>query len=206
MHLADYATVLILTLAMAFPALCQADESGTLYGGVVNGAWGVRPQSQPLQSSGPSMESPSLGHDADRYTPSQLYGGLRLGDGLALEGAQTVFGAMPGDDARRAIGAAVRPGQVPGTLSLAGVGSLPLNDTTSMVAKLGVHYWQADSSAPSLDVSRLASPGVVYGIGIQKQLAKDVQLQAQTERYKNSADSGNIPNVNVMMIGVNVGF
>jgi hypothetical protein len=75
-----------------------------------------------------------------------------------------------------------------------------------MVTKFGVHYWQADSSAPSLDVSRLTSPGILYGIGVEKQLAKDVRLQAQTERYKTSPDAGNAPTVNVMMLGVNVGF
>jgi hypothetical protein len=75
-----------------------------------------------------------------------------------------------------------------------------------MVAKLGVHYWQADANMPSLDVSRLTSPGILYGIGVEKQIAKDVRLQAQTERYKNNSDTGNVPNVNVMMVGVNVGF
>jgi hypothetical protein len=207
MQFADHTRIVMLALAMVIPVLVHADDDGKLYGGAVNGVWAVHPLNPSLQSNNSSVDSASIARDAERYTPNQLYGGLRLGDGFALEGAQTAFGAMPGDAARRATMATTgRPGQVPGTLSLAGVGSVPLDDTTAMVAKLGVHYWQADANLPSLDVSRLTSPGIVYGIGVEKQLAKDVRLQAQTERYRSNADAGNVPTVNVMMLGVNVGF
>jgi hypothetical protein len=207
MQFADQTKIFMLALAMAIPGIVHADDDGKLYGGTVNGVWAVHPQNPSVPSNSSSVDYASIARDAERYTPNQLYGGLRLSDGFALEGAQTAFGAMPGDAARRAtMATTLRPGQVPGTLSLAGVGSVPLDDTTSMVAKLGVHYWQADTSAPSLDVSRLTSPGILYGIGVEKQIAKDVRLQAQTERYRNNSDAGNVPTVNVMMLGVNVGF
>ena len=207
MQFADHTKILILALATLIPGLVHADDDGKLYGGAVNGVWAVHPQTPSLQSNNSSVDSASIARDAERYTPNQLYGGLRLGDGFALEGAQTAFGAMQGDAARRAtMATTVRPGQVPGTLSLAGVGTVPLDDTTSMVAKLGVHYWQADANAPSLDVSRLTNPGILYGLGVEKQIAKDVRLQAQTERYKSNPDAGTAPAVNVMMLGVNVGF
>ena len=207
MQFAHQTRIFMLAIAMAIPAVVHADDDGKLYGGTVNGVWAVHPQNPSLQSNSSSVDFASIARDAERYTPNQLYGGLRLGDGFALEGAQTAFGAMPGDASRRtAVATTVRPGQVPGTLSFAGVSSVPLDDTTSMVTKFGVHYWQADSSVPSLDVSRLTSPGILYGIGVEKQLAKDVRLQAQTERYKTSPDAGNVPTVNVMMLGVNVGF
>jgi hypothetical protein len=94
---------------------------------------------------------------------------------------------------------------VPGTFSVAGVASLPLDETTSMIGKLGVHYWQLDASALSIDGARLGNPGIVYGIGVKTQISKDVQLQAQGERYRNNADPGNIPGVGVVMVGVNIG-
>lgn len=196
---------IVLAMAMVVPALGYADD-GKLYGGVANGVWAVRLPGPAGQASGPPVESSSLGHDAERYTPSQLYGGFRLSETLAVEGSQTAFGAMPGDPARRTTSSTVRPGQVPGTLSVAGVGSLPLGDTTSIIGKLGVHYWQPDASTLSIDGARLGNPGMVYGIGLKTQVSKDVQLQAQTERYRNNAEPGNIPNVSVVMLGVNVGF
>ena len=197
---------IMLALAIAAPALVYADDDGKLYGGMANGAWAVRLPNPTPQANGSSVESSSLGRDAERYTPSQLYGGLRLSDGFALEGSQTAFGAMVGDTARRATGATARPGQVPGTISVAGVSSLPLDDTTSMIGKLGVHYWQPDAGTLSIDGARLGNPGIVYGVGVKTQISKDVQLQAQTERYRNNADSANIPSVSVVMVGVNVGF
>jgi hypothetical protein len=86
------------------------------------------------------------------------------------------------------------------------VGSLPLDEATSLIGKLGVHYWQLDASTLSIDGDRLANPGIVYGVGVKTQISKDVHLQAQGERYRNDADPRNIPSVSVVMVGVNVGF
>jgi hypothetical protein len=89
---------------------------------------------------------------------------------------------------------------------VAGVGSLPLDETTSMIGKLGVHYWQPDASTLSINGDRLGNPGIVYGVGVKTQIFKDVQLQAQGERYRNNADPRHITSVSVLMLGVNVGF
>jgi hypothetical protein len=198
-------SAMVLVLAMAAPVLGYADD-GKLYGGVTNGIWAIRLPGTAGQTGSPSSESSLFDRDAERYTPSQLYGGVRLNQTFAVEGSQTAFGAMPGDPARRTTGATVRPGQVPGSLSVAGVGSVPLDDTTSMTGKLGVHYWQPDTSALSIDGGRLANPGIVYGVGVKRQISKDVHLQAQTEHYRSSAEAGNTPNVTAVMLGVNVGF
>lgn len=196
---------IVLALAMAAPALGYADD-GKLYGGVANGVWALRLQGPASQASDPSVESSWLGREAERYTPSQLYGGLRLSEGLVVEGSQTTFGAMPGHPAGRTTSSTVRPGQVQGTFSVAGVGSLPLDETTSMIGKLGVHYWQPDASTLSINGDRLGNPGIVYGVGVKTQIFKDVQLQAQGERYRNNADPRHITSVSVLMLGVNVGF
>ena len=57
--------------------------------------------------------------------------------------------------------------------ALPGSAVLPLDDTTSMIGKLGVHYWQPDAGTLSIDGARLANPGIVYGVGVKTQISKD---------------------------------
>jgi hypothetical protein len=134
--------------------------------------------------------SVALGADAAHLGGERIFGGYRFGQGFALEGAHTRFGA---------------PAATQGieTLSVAGVGSLPLTDSLTLVTRFGFHH--PDASGPGNNLSS-SDAGVLYGLGLSLQLAEDVELRARSEHLVRPPGSPQSGAADTFLFGANVRF
>jgi len=182
----------IVVLAMMGISRSHAEDNG-FYGGrsLIGGAPVVLldNKAQLAQEAG----SVALGGDTAHLDGGRIFGGYRFGSGFALEGAQTRLGA-PG------------PAIPNETLSVAGVSSLPLSDSVTLNAKLGLH--RPDSAAPTAGgiLSDPPGTGVLYGLGLSMQLAQNVELRAQSERFARPAGSPQGTSADTFLFGANVRF
>jgi hypothetical protein len=134
-----------------------------------------------------------LSADAAHLDGGHIFGGYRFGSGFALEGAQTRFGTP----------APTVPNQ---TLSLAGLSSLPLSDSLTLNAKLGLHRPESAPAAPGASLSDATGTGVLYGLGLSMQLAQNVELRALSERFARPAGSSQGTSTDTFLFGANVRF
>jgi hypothetical protein len=131
--------------------------------------------------------------DAAHLDGERIFGGYRFGSGFALEGAHTRFG-IPG------------PPLAGETLSLAGVSSLPLGDSITLNAKLGLHRPEAGALASGPLSPDLTGTGVLYGLGLSLQLAQNVELRAQSERFARAPGNSQSGSADTFLFGANVRF
>ena len=149
--------VLVVSIAPTLPAHAQDD---LLYGGLANGA-GV-PISRPNSADpGALPGGAALAAQSQKFDSQRVYGGLNLGDAVAIEAAQ-----------RRRFGDASKPGDEP--LSLAGKVKLPLTDGLSLTGKMGLQY-SGNGSLGGPD----AAP--VYGVGVAYEISHGLELRAESE-------------------------
>ena len=138
--------------------------------------------------------SAMLAEDGARLGSDRTFGGYRFGPGFALEGAQTRFGGPVLQSS----------GEM---LSLAGVSSVPLSESLTLLAKFGLHYPQNTVTGGGLSVSDLAAGGKLYGLGLSYQVAENVELRAQSERYLHSqVGQAGAATVDTFLLGANVRF
>jgi hypothetical protein len=182
----------VVVLAIMGISRSHAEENG-FYGGrsLIGGAPVALTDNKAQLAQEPG--SVALGGDTGRLDGGRIFGGYRFGSGFALEGAQTHFGAP----------AAGIPNE---TRSVAGVSSLPLSDSVTLNAKLGLH--RPDSPAPATGgtLSDPAGTGVLYGLGLSMQLAQNMELRAQSERFARPSGSAQGTSADVFLFGANVRF
>jgi hypothetical protein len=90
---------------------------------------------------------------------------------------------------------------------VAGVSSVTLSDSVTLSAKFGLHYPQRAVTGGELSVSDLAAAGKLYGMGLSYQVAENVELRAQSERYLRSpVGSPGTATVDTFLLGANVRF
>ena len=168
-------------------------EDGGFYGGRSQSA-GVPPMAA-ADKSQLALEpgSVALAADAAHLEGERIFGGYRFGQGFALEGSHTRFGAPA-------------LAQGPETLSVAGVGSLPLTDSLTLVTKLGLHYPEASGPGNNLSASELGGAGVLYGLGVSLQLADNVELRARSEHLARPPGSPQSATADTFLFGANVRF
>jgi hypothetical protein len=151
--------VLVASFAATLPAHAEADLP--LYGGLADGA-GV-PISRPNSADpGGLPGGAALAAQSQRFDAQRYYGGVNLGDSVAIEAAQ-----------RRPFGDASKPGEE--ALSLAGKLKVPLSDGLSLTGKMGLQYSGANGSLGGPD----AAP--VYGVGVAYELSQGLELRAESE-------------------------
>ncbi len=112
--------------------------------------------------------SAALGGDTARLEGERIFGGYRFGPGFALEGARTRSGASglgPSNE----------------TISVAGVGSLPLSDSVTLVSKLGLNYQPSGFAANGVSLADVTNGGRLYGVGVAVRIRDNVEVRAQTE-------------------------
>jgi hypothetical protein len=182
----------VVILALMNAPLSHAEDGG-FYGGrsLVPGLLAAAPADKGQLALEPG--SVALAAAASHLGGDRIFGGYRFGPGFAVEGARTRFGAP----------ALAQAGE---TLSMAGVSSLPLTDAVTLVAKLGVHYPEASGPASNLSFSELAGAGVLYGLGLSLQLADNVELRAQSERFARPPGSPQGTTADTFLFGANVRF
>jgi hypothetical protein len=117
-----------------------------------------------------------------------------LAPGFALEGAQIRSGAS-------SLGTGNE------TIVVAGVGSLPVSDSVTLVSKVGVNYQTSAFSGGGASVSDVTSGGHVYGLGVSVQVRDNVELRAQTEHLGRPASATQGPAASdSVLVGANVRF
>jgi hypothetical protein len=184
-------------IAIAILTLMNAPRSHAEDGGFYGGrslAPGISAP-PPIDKGQLAVEPGSVGlaAAATRLDSERVFGGYRFGPGFAVEGARTRFGAP-----------ALAQGSE--TLSMAGVSSLPLNDSVTLVAKLGLHYPEASGPGSNLSLSELTGPGILYGLGLSLQLTDNVELRARSERFAHPPGSSQGTTADTFLFGANVRF
>jgi opacity protein-like surface antigen len=191
--------VLAALLATGGPVHAQDGDRDQWYGGHSTGFWGLS-DSLGIRGTLPGMFNPP-GTNAESLNAQRQYGGYRITDAFAIEGAQTSFGPnvsacngdpLGGDPSHACNGAA---------WSLSGVATLPFQSGLSLYGRLGLHYWQKGFQEESGGHHNSEDPGSfgrVYGIGLSYELSKSVTFHAESEHYSELPGS-NAP-------GPNAGF
>jgi hypothetical protein len=171
----------------------RADDTG-LYGGraLLSGVPASAPKNQAELALEPG--SAALGADAARLEGERIFGGYRFGPGFALEGAQTRLGPS-----------SLAPGN--GVISVAGVSSVPLSDSVTLLGKLGLNYQTSAPPGVAASLSDVASGGRLYGVGLAVQVRDNIEVRAQTEHLGRPANAAQGPTASdSVLFGANVRF
>lgn len=175
---------LVLSALLAAGGTVFAQSGDPWYGGHGTGFWGLS------ESVGVHGAMPGIfnlpGTNPDSLNVQRQYGGYRITDAFAIEGAQTNFGpsvsacggdSLAGDSYRSCSGAA---------WSLSGVATLPFQSGLSLYGRLGLNYRQKgyqEEAAGHRNSDDPGSIGKVYGVGLSYGLTKSIRVHAESERY-----------------------
>ena len=187
------ASAAISALMLLQPAASRADDAG-IYAGrsLPSGLPASAPKDQAQLALEPG--SVALGGDTTRLQGERIFGGYRFAPGFALEGAQIRSGAS-------SIGASNE------RITVAGVGSVPLSDSVTLVSKLGLHYQTSAIAGGGTSLSDMTGGGRVYGVGVSVQVRDNVELRAQTEHLGQPARAAQGPAASdSVLVGANVRF
>ena len=175
---------LALFALLAFGLTVFAQNGDQWYGGHGAGFWGLS-DSVGVRGALPGTFNPP-GSNPESPNAQRQYGGYRITDAFAIEGAQTNFGpsasacsgdSLAGDASRSCYGAA---------WSLSGVATMPFQSGLSLYGRLGLHYRQKGLQEEAGNHRNSDEPGglgKVYGIGLSYGLTKSITVHAETERY-----------------------
>ncbi len=169
---------LALFALLAFGVTVFAQNRDQWYGGYSAGFWGL--------SDSVGVRGVLPGTNPESPNAQRLYGGYRMSDAFAIEGAQTNFGpnasacggdSFAGDGSRSCHGTA---------WSLSGVAKLPFQSGLSLYGRLGLHYRQKGFQEEAGNRRYSDEPnglGQVYGIGLSYGFTKSITVRAESERY-----------------------
>jgi len=203
------AIVLAAVIAAAVPVRAQNDSPW--YGRYSSGFWGLG-NSVGFRGSLPWVFGP--GSSPEGLSASRSFGGYRMSDSFAIEGAQTSFGLsgsacggdpQTGDSFRSCYGSA---------WSVSGVATIPFRSIgLALYGRMGMHYWQNGSQDEGARHRALDDLGTVYGVGLSYEFSKAVTFRAESERYSDlSGNNGNGPGsgvgleASVHSIGLSIKF
>ncbi len=176
-------TLALFALLAFGPTIC-AQDGEQWYGGQSTGFWGLM-DSVGVRGVLPGMFNPP-GTSPETLNAQRQYGGYRITNAFAIEGAQTNFSpnasacngdASTGEAYRSCYGSA---------WSLSGVATLPFQSGLSLRGRLGLHYRQKglqDDASNHRNSEDSGGLGAVYGIGLSYGLTKSITVHAESERY-----------------------
>ena len=164
-------------LAISAPAVAQQSDAGWYMGG----SYGMT--SFDIDTAG--ITSPSL-DDSD--SGFKIFGGFQFTKNWGAEVGYVDFG-------KAGIGGFGDIGVT--ALTLAGTGTLPLNESFSLLGKVGMANWDASGSASSGD----SGTDLFYGIGARYNFNKNLSVQVEYEMLDTDTDS-----VNMMSVGLRYKF
>lgn len=121
----------------------------------------------------------------------KAFAGYQIMKNLAVEGAYTNLGEFTARSTITAPGTGVVNTEVKAEAwTLSALGILPLGDRFSLFGRLGVNFWNADFSAVGSGSGGVASVSDssdgtdwVYGLGATYNVAKNLNLRGEWERY-----------------------
>ena len=163
---AGVGAVLVLLWAVTGAAATYAD-SDVVYGGRSDAA-GAPLKRDGGNDPGSLPGGAALAAQSGKLENQSLYGGVRLGNALAVEAVQ-----------KRPFGDATKPTDE--AISVAGKAKLPLTDTLSVTGKMGVQYARSVASSGNPGVGDAGGPNPVYGLGLAYQATEAIELRAESE-------------------------
>ena len=175
---------LALFAVLAFGRTVFAQTGDQWYVGHSTGFWGLS-DSVGVRGALPGTFNPP-GSSPESPNAQRQYGGYRITDAFAIEGAQTNFGpsasacsgdSLAGDPSRSCYSAA---------WSLSGVATMPFQSGLSLYGRLGLHYRQKGLQEEAGNHRNSDDPGglgKVYGIGLSYGLTKSITVHAESEHY-----------------------
>lgn len=187
------ASAAISAFMLMHPAASRADDA-SIYAGrsLPSGLPATAPKDQAQLALEPG--SVALGGDAARLQGERIFGGYRFAPGFALEGAQIRSGASN-------LGASNE------RITVAGVGSVPLSDSVTLVSKLGLNYQTSAIAGGGTSLSDVTGGGRVYGVGVSVQLRDNVEVRAQTGHLGRPASTAQAAAASdSVLVGANVRF
>lgn len=195
-------------VAVAGAGIASAQED-PWYSGISSGLIGPG-SSLGFRGSLPGMFAPGAA-GAEAFTAQRQYGGYRLNDIFAIEGAQTRYGNGDGCVGEPAIGESYRP-CLGSTWSLAGVATF--ESGLSLFGRLGLHYRQLNPQEETYGIARRSADdlGKVLGVGVSYEYSKRVTLHAESDYYSEFSGGGNGPraglglDATVHSIGLSIKF
>jgi len=188
------APALIAAMLLIQPGVGAAEDTG-LYGGrtLPSGVPANPPKDQAQLALEPG--SGALGGDPARLEGERIFGGYRFGPGFALEGARTRIGASV-------------PGSSSETISVAGLGSVPLTDSITLTSKLGLSYQPSAFAGVGPSMGDATNVGRLYGVGLSVRVRDNIEVRAQTEHLGRTPGlaQGSATGSDSVLFGANVRF
>jgi len=177
--------MLVLSALFTTGGTVIAQSGDPWYRGHSTGFWGLS-ESVGVRENPLGMFNPPGTGGSDSLSAQRQYGGYRITDSFAIEGAQTNFGrnvsrcggdSLAGDSYRSCSG---------GAWSLSGVATLPFQSGLSLYGRLGLNYRQKGFQEEAGGHRNSDDPGAigtVYGVGLSYGLTKSITVHAESERY-----------------------
>jgi len=206
---------LALAAFLAFGGIVFAQSGDQWYVGHSTGFWGLS-DSVGVRGVLPGTFNPP-GANPESPNAQRQFGGYRVTDAFAIEGAQTSFGPSAsacGGDSFAAEGSRSCYGAA---WSLSGVATMPFRSGLSLYGRLGLHYRQKGGFQEEAGNHRYSDEpggiGKVYGIGLSYGLTKSITVHAESERYSelignspSSSSTGFGLDSSVHSIGLSINF
>jgi hypothetical protein len=172
-----------LAALLAGAAPLHAQDS-SLYGGVGYGAALLEDAEAASTGSGNQPETRAAQPAIDQLVATSVYGGFRLGPGLALEGSrESHAGAVAA--AATPLGASAERSAV---WSVSSVGSVPLDDSVSLFARLGLKY--PENENPIEPQGQIGELGRIYGVGLRFAPSQHVDVRAEMQHVTRVGPAG----------------
>jgi hypothetical protein len=179
----------ILALSLVALAGAAGAQEDPWYSGISSGFIGPG-SSLGFRGALPGMSLPGTA-GAESFTAQKQFGGYRLSDTFAIEGAQTSYGnGNTSCIGEPALGDAYRP-CYGSTWSVAGVATF--ESGLSLFGRLGLHYWQKNPQEEAYGMARRSADdlGSVLGVGVSYEYSKRVTLHAESDYYGEFSNGGN---------------
>jgi len=157
-------------LAISAPAVAQQSDAGWYIGG----SYGMTTFDISGVPAGVSVDDSDSGF--------KIFGGFQFTKNWGAEVGYVDFG-------KAGIGGFGDIGVT--ALTLAGTGTLPLNESFSLLGKVGMANWDASGSASSGD----SGTDLFYGIGARYNINKNLSVQVEFETFSAEDDSVNMTSV-----------
>lgn len=207
----------VAVLALCAPAFAVQAGPEDWYGGPLTGSWGTG-SSLGLRGALPAAFGMTVGNgNGHAQAPdgdAAQFGGYRLTDALAIEGAQARFGASGAGCEADPLGWDTRANPCTGSAwSLSGIATLPFESGLAVYGRMGLRYVQKGGWEEAFGGGKMDDLASMYGIGLSYDLSRSVTLHAESEYYTpvpgsagNQAGNGLGLSTNVHSIGLSIKF
>lgn len=200
-----------LLAASAAPALAQ--EGGYFYGGAALGQSRARIDEPRITASllGAGLTTTSMTRD-EHATAYKLFGGYQLNRYIAVEGGYFNLGKFSFSSTT------VPAGTLNGQIKLQGLnldllGTLPLTDSFSAIARVGAQYASARDTFSGTGAVNVLNPNpskksanYKFGVGLQYEITRSLLVRAEGERYRINDAVGNHGDVNLFSVSLVIPF